>query len=75
MTFINPKSQNHMEDSTLKIPEANQQIEIETLSEKQDTQKFWRKLIFGVFGIVNQDDYIEFEKRILIGQTKFIILL
>ena len=56
----------------LKTPESNQQTEIETLSEKQDTQKFWRELIFEVFGIINQDDYIEFEKRVLIGRTKFI---
>lgn len=53
-------------------PESNQHVEIEALSERQDTQKFWRKLIFDVFGIINQDDYIEFEKRVLIGRTKFI---
>ena len=56
----------------MKSPESNQQLEIETLNEKSHTQKFWRKLIFDVFGIINQDEYIEFEKRVLVGRTKFI---
>ena len=52
--------------------ESNSPLQTENISEKSSTQKYWRKLIFDVFGIVNQDDYIEFEKRVLVGRTKFI---
>ena len=51
------------------MPDNFQQAET---NEKSHTQKFWRRLIFDVFRIVNQDDYIEFEKRVLVGRPKFI---
>ena len=47
----------------------NQQV----FSEKSDAQKFWLTLIRDTFGIINPEDYIDFEKRVLIdGRTKFI---
>ncbi len=69
---MNRQEQNSESKNIAGTPEPNQHSEIEPLSERQDTQKFWRKLIFDVFGIINQDEYIEFEKRVLVGRTKFI---
>ena len=69
---LNRQEQNSESKNIAGTPEPNQHSEIEPLSERQDTQKFWRKLIFEVFGIINQDEYIEFEKRVLVGRTKFI---
>jgi len=40
--------------------------------EKQDTQAFWTSLLRDVFGIVNPEDSIQFEKRIELGHTSFI---
>ena len=40
--------------------------------EKSDTQKFWLELIHDVFGIINPGDYVDFEKRVKDGHTKFI---
>ena len=41
-------------------------------NEKSDTQKFWLKLLRDVFGIINPEDYVDFEKRVKDGHTKFI---
>ena len=40
--------------------------------EKQDTQAFWTSLLRDVFGVVNPEDSIQFEKRIKLGHTSFI---
>ena len=40
--------------------------------EKQDTQAFWLSLLRGVFGVINPEDSIQFEKRIKLGHTSFI---
>ncbi len=66
------ESQNETGTQKSNSPEQSRTDKIESFGEKQETQKFWRKLINEVFGIINQDDYIEFEKRVLIGRTKFI---
>ena len=66
------ESQNETGTQKSNSPEQSRPDKIESFGEKQETQKFWRRLIFDVFGIINQDDYIEFEKRVLIGRTKFI---
>ncbi|MBR0250623.1 MAG: class I SAM-dependent DNA methyltransferase [Synergistaceae bacterium] len=41
-------------------------------NEKSDTQKFWLGLIHNVFKINNPGDYVDFEKRVKDGHTKFI---
>ncbi|MBR0251168.1 MAG: class I SAM-dependent DNA methyltransferase [Synergistaceae bacterium] len=41
-------------------------------NEKSDTQVFWLALIRKVFGIIKPEEYIEFEKRVKDGHTKFI---
>ena len=40
--------------------------------EKQDTQAFWTSLLRDVFGVVNPENSIQFEKRIKLGHTSFI---
>ena len=50
----------------------NSPVQIEIISEKSNTQKFWLKLIRDVFGIIKPEDYVEFEKSVLIGKKKFI---
>lgn len=44
----------------------------ETFTEKSDTQSFWLALIRDVFGVINPEVYIEFEKRVLIEHVGFI---
>ena len=66
------ESQNETGTQKSNSPEQSRPDKIESFGEKQETQKFWRRLIFDVFGIINQDEYIEFEKRVLVGRTKFI---
>ena len=44
----------------------------DTFNEKSDTQKFWLTLIRDVFGVINPEIYIEFEKRVLIENVGFI---
>ena len=44
----------------------------DTLNEKSDTQTFWLTLIRDVFGVINPEDYIQFEKRVLIDNIGFI---
>ena len=41
-------------------------------NEKSETQIFWYKIIRDVFGIAKPEEYIEFEKRVKDGHTKFI---
>ena len=40
--------------------------------EKSDTQKFWLTLIRDIFGVINPEDYIDFEKSVAIEHVKFI---
>ena len=56
----------------MKSTESIQQNEIETLSEKQDTQKFWLSFIRDKFGISKPEDYIDFEKKVEIDTVHFI---
>ena len=41
-------------------------------NEKSHSQTFWLKLIREKFGIINPEEYIEFEKRVDIVHKKFI---
>ena len=41
-------------------------------NEKSNTQSFWLSLIRDIFGIINPEDYIQFEKRVLIEHIGFI---
>ena len=40
--------------------------------EKSDTQSFWNRLLRDYLGIVNTEEYIDFEKRVLLGHISFI---
>ena len=42
------------------------------INEKSYTQVFWLTLIRDKFGVINPEDYIEFEKRVEIEHVKFI---
>ena len=42
------------------------------ISEKSHSQTFWLGLIRNVFGIINPEEYIEFEKRVEIEHVKYI---
>ena len=44
----------------------------ETFNEKSDTQTFWLTLIRDIFGVDNPEEYIVFEKRVLIEHIGFI---
>lgn len=56
----------------MKCPEENHTDEIESFSEKQDTQKFWLTFIRDKFGIIQPEDYVDFEKKVEIDTVKFI---
>ena len=44
----------------------------EYIGEKGNTQKFWLALIRDVFGVINPEEYIDFEKSVAIEHVKFI---
>ena len=41
-------------------------------NEKSHTEIFWLTLIKKVFGIINPEEYIEFQKKVRIEHVKFI---
>ena len=53
-------------------PESYQHVETESFSEKQDTQKFWLAFIRDKFGIIQPEDYLDFEKKVEIDTAHYI---
>ncbi len=53
-------------------PESYHHVETESFSEKQDTQKFWLAFIRDKFGIIQPEDYLDFEKKVEIDTAHYI---
>lgn len=43
-----------------------------TGDEKSDTQRFWMALLSNIFGLEHPENFIEFEKRVKLGNVSFI---